>query len=173
MVRVRTDAQAKETIDRVQDIVVEMGNDVRHLSHELHPGLLKEAGLPEALCSYCDEFSATRGIPVTCEADSAVKELSPGSALALYRIAQEALGNAAKHSKAKQVRVRLLRAGAVVRLIVSDDGVGFVLGHAGDSGGVGLVNMRERVRYLNGTFVLDTQPGRGTTIRAEVPFRPA
>ena len=171
--QVPPDSRAKATIDKVQDIVMGMGSDVRHLSHELHPGLLKEAGLPEALCSYCKEFSTTRGIPVTCEADSGVQELSPGTALALYRIAQEALGNAAKHSRAKQVRVRLIRADEVVSLIVSDDGVGFVLGRPGDSGGVGLVNMRERVRYLNGTFELDTQPGRGTTIRAEVPFRPA
>ena len=167
------DSRTKATIDKVQDIVMAMGSDVRHLSHELHPGLLKEAGLPEALCSYCKEFSTTRGIPVTCEADSGVEDLSPGTALTLYRIAQEALGNAAKHSKAKQVRVRLLRADEVVRLIVSDDGVGFVLGRPGDSRGVGLVNMRERVRYLNGTFELETQPGHGTTIRAEVPFRPA
>jgi len=99
--------------------------------------------------------------------------LSPGTALALYRIAQEALGNAAKHSKAKQVRVRLMRADAVVRLTVSDDGIGFVLGRPGDSEGVGLINMRERVRYLNGTFDLESRPGQGTTVRAEVPFRPA
>jgi len=171
--QVPRDSRAKATIDEVQEIVIRMGSDVRHLSHELHPGLLKEAGLPEALSSYCKEFSTTRGIPVTCEADSGVEELSPGTALALYRIAQEALGNAAKHSKAKQVRVQLMRADAVVRLTVSDDGIGFVLGRPGDSEGVGLINMRERVRYLNGTFKLESRPGQGTTVRAEVPFRPA
>jgi signal transduction histidine kinase/ligand-binding sensor domain-containing protein len=171
--QVPPDSRAKATIDKVQDIVIGMGSDVRHLSHELHPGLLTEQGLPDALSFYCKEFSTTRGIPVTCEADSGVKELSPGTALALYRIAQEALGNAAKHSKAKQVRVRLMRADVVVRLTVSDDGIGFVPGRGGDSGGVGLVSMRERARQLNGTLQLESQPGRGTIVRAEVPFRPA
>jgi len=171
--QIAPDSRAKGTLDKLQDMVIGMGSDVRHLSHELYPGLLSEQGLPEALSFYCKEFCTTRGIPVTCEADSGVKELSPGTALALYRIAQEALGNAAKHSKAKQVRIRLMRADEVVRLVISDDGVGFVLGRSGDSRGMGLVNMRERVRHLNGTFELESEPGRGTTIRAEVPFRAA
>ena len=132
--------------------------------------MLQEAGLPKALSTYCGEFSKTRGVPVACEADPGVKELSPGTALALYRIAQEALGNVAKHAKATQVRVRLARAEGVVRLIVSDDGVGFVPGRAGDAGGVGLVNMRERVRQLGGTLLLESELGRGSTIRAEVPL---
>ena len=164
---------AKTEIDGVQDKLIEIGTGIRQLSHDLHPASLHEAGLPNALSSYCGEFSKTRGIPVSCEADSEVKELSPGAALALYRIAQEALGNVAKHSKAKQVRVRLMRADGVVRLTVSDDGIGFVPGRGGDSGGVGLVNMRERVRQLDGTLELESEPGRGTIVRAEVPFRPA
>jgi signal transduction histidine kinase len=171
--QVPPDSRPKATIDEAQEKLIAMGSELRHLSHELHPALLKEAGLPKALSSYSEEFSRTRGIPVSCEADSDVKELSPGAALGLYRIAQEALANTAKHSKAKQVRVRLMRANEFVRLIVSDDGVGFVPGRPGDSAGVGIINMRERVRHLHGTFVLESEPGHGTTIRAEVLFRPA
>ena len=171
--QVPADSRTKATIDEAQEMLIGMGSEVRHLSHQLHPALLQEAGLPRALASYCDEFTKTRGIPVACEADPGIEELSPGAALALYRIAQEALGNAAKHSKAKEVRVRLVRADGVVRLTVSDDGVGFLPRSAGNSGGVGLVNMRERVRHLNGTFALDSEPGHGTTVRAEVPFRQA
>ncbi len=163
----------KTKIDSVENRLVEIGTNIRQLSHELHPAVLHEAGLPSALSSYCGEFSRTRGIPVSCEAESNLKELSPGAALALYRIAQEALGNAAKHSRANQVRVRLVCADTVVRLTVSDDGVGFVLGRPSESGGVGLVNMRERVRYLHGTFHVESRPGCGCTICAEVPFRPA
>jgi signal transduction histidine kinase/ligand-binding sensor domain-containing protein len=164
-------SQAKSNIAGLQDSLIQLGTDVRQLSHDLHPAALHEAGLPNALSSYCEEFSKTRGIAVSCEADQDLKELSPGAALALYRIAQEALGNVAKHSKAKQVQVRLVRTNGVVRLTVSDDGVGFVPGRAGDSGGVGLVNMRERLRQLTGTLELESQPGRGATISAEVPFR--
>ena len=61
------------------------------------------------LSAYCEEFSKVRGLPVSCETDESVEELSPGAALCLYRIAQEALGNAAKYSQAKKVEVRLTR----------------------------------------------------------------
>jgi signal transduction histidine kinase len=102
-----------------------------------------------------------------------VQELSPGAALCLYRIAQEALGNAAKYSAAKKVEVRLTRADGRVCLSVSDDGVGCDPNQTGKSGGLGVINMRERVLQLRGTFEFDSAPGRGTTVRAEVPFRPA
>jgi PAS domain S-box-containing protein len=171
--QVPLDPRTAAALDDAEEKLIQMGTDVRHLSHQLHPALLKEAGLPDALSSYCREFSKTRGLPVRCEADAGAKDLSPGAALALYRIAQEALGNTAKHAKAKQVRVQLEKMDGVVRLIVSDDGVGFVFDRSGKPRGVGLVNMRERLRYLNGTFEIDSEPGRGTTIRAAVPFRPA
>jgi len=164
---------AKSEIAGLQKNLIQIGTDLRQLSHELHPAVLQEAGLPKALSGYCCEFSKARGVPVACEAGPGVEELSPGTALALYRIAQEALGNVAKHAKATQVRVRLARAGGVVRLTICDDGVGFVPGRAGDAGGVGLVNMRERVRQLGGTLLLESEPGRGSTIQAEVPLPPA
>src|SRR5262249_19587879 len=168
--QVPPDSPAKSEIAAAQKKLMQIGTDIRQLSHELHPAALNEAGLPDALSSYCGEFSKTRGIPVSCEVALDVRELSPGTALALYRVAQEALGNVAKHSKAKRVDVRLVRFDSRVRLTVSDDGVGFVAGQAGDSGGVGLLNMRERLRQLNGTLDLESEPGRGTTVRAEVPF---
>ena len=111
-----------------------------------------------------------RGIPVSCEVDEMVADLSRGAALVLYRIAQEALGNVAKHAKAKHVQVRLGRLDGNVTLTIADDGIGFVPNAR--SGGLGLINMRERVRQLNGTFEFDSKPGLGTTIRASVPFRP-
>ncbi len=169
----RVPPDAKAIIEEAQEVLIGMGSDVRQLSHQLHPALLQEAGLPAALSSYCGEFSKTRSIPVSCEAEPSVNDLSPGAALALYRIAQEALGNAAKHAKATAIRVRLTRDANIVRLTVSDDGVGFAPNGAGISDGVGLVNMRERVRQLDGRLQVESERGRGTTVRAEVPFRPA
>ena len=157
----------------VEKKLIQMGAEIRQLSHELHPTVLQEAGLPSALQSYCEEFSATRGIPISYKADESVEELSPGAALCIYRIAQEALGNVAKHAKAKQVQVRLTRSESRVCLVVSDDGVGFNPDGSGKSGGLGLINMRERVRQLNGAFEFESAPGRGTTVKAEVPFRSA
>ena len=107
--QVPPDSEAKATVSGLQQELIKIGTDIRHISHELHPALLQEAGLPAALSSYCEEFSNVRGLPVSCETDESVKELSPGAALCLYRIAQEALGNAAKYSEAKKVEVRLTR----------------------------------------------------------------
>src|SRR6185503_15635032 len=98
--------------------------DLRQLSHDLHPPLLQEAGLPKAVQSYCEQFSAASGLPVSCEADESAGELSRGAALALFRIVQEALGNVAKHARASRITVRLTRSDGIVTLAVSDDGVG-------------------------------------------------
>ena len=171
--QVPPDSQAKATVNVLQQELIQIGTHIRHISHELHPALLQESGLPVALSSYCEEFSKVRGLPVSCEPDESVEELSPGAALCLYRVAQEALGNAAKYSQAKKVEVRLTRADGRVRLSVSDDGVGCDPNQTVKSGGLGVINMRERVLQLHGTFEFDSAPGRGTTVKAEVPFRPA
>ena len=167
------DSEPKAEVRGVEKKLIEVGAEIRQLSHELHPAALQETGLPAALSTYCEEFSKLRGIPIAYEGDESVEELSPGTALAIYRIAQEALGNVAKHAKAKQVQVRLTRSASRVCLVVSDDGVGFNPDGSGKSGGLGLINMRERVRQLNGTFECESKPGNGTTVKAEVPFRPA
>ena len=171
--QVPPDSEAKTTVSALQQQLIKIGADIRHISHELHPALLQDSGLPQALSAYCEEFSKVRGLPVTCEADPSVEELFSGSALCLYRIAQEALGNAAKHSRARKVEVRLSRGDGSVRLSVTDDGVGCDPTTIGKTGGLGVINMRERVLQLNGTFEFDSALGRGTMVRAEVPFQPA
>jgi PAS domain S-box-containing protein len=171
--QVPPDSDATATVNVLQQELIKIGTDVRHISHELHPALLHEAGLPAALSSYCEEFSNVRGLTVTCETDDRVKELSPRASLCLYRIAQEALGNAAKYSGAKNVDVRLTRTDGFACLCVSDNGIGCDLSQIGKSGGLGVINMRERVLQLQGTFQFDSEPGRGTTVKAEIPFRPA
>ena len=100
-------------------------------------------------------------------------ELSRGAALALYRIAQEAMGNAVTHGAATHVDVRLTRSNGRVTLSVTDDGKGFDPTRIRGSAGLGLINMRERARQLNGAFEFSSEPGRGTTVRITIPFRPA
>ncbi len=169
--KIASDAEAKGMVADVQRRLIDVGTEVRELSHDLNPPILKQAGLPEALRGYCDSFGHAHGLAVSCDIDDSVAELSLGTALALYRIAQEALGNAAKHAAPTRVDVRLARAGADVVLVIADDGRGCDPGQVG-KGGLGLVNMRERARQLQGTFELDSRPRRGTTIRVAVPFRP-
>jgi signal transduction histidine kinase len=169
--RIPTDSAATATIDKVQEKLIQAGTDLRQLSHDLHPPLLQEAGLPKAVQGYCEQFSAASRIPVACDAAEDVGELSRGAALALFRIVQEALGNAAKHASAKHISVRLWRAEGMVSLSVSDDGVGLDPSRLASGGGLGLVMMRERASQLNGRFEFESIPGRGTTIRVTVPFR--
>jgi len=164
-------SDAKTTIDKAQQILIQAGTDIRQLSHDLHPPLLHDAGLPKAVHAYCEQFSTATGIPVTCEADERVGDLSRGTALALFRIVQEALGNAAKHAAAKRIVVRLNRSESVVSLTVTDDGRGFDRTRLASGGGLGLVMMRERASQLNGTFELESARERGTTIRVVIPFR--
>ena len=120
----KVDLDAKAEVASVQEKLIELGGEVRQLSHDLHPNAFKETGLPAALRAYCAEFSQARGIPVTCEADESGSDLSRGSALALYRIAQEALGNAAKHAAPTRIEVRLTRTESDAALTVTDDGAG-------------------------------------------------
>lgn len=167
------DSKAKATISGLQQELIKIGTEIRRLSHELHPALLQEAGLPAALSAYCEEFNNVRGLPVSCETDESVEQLSAGTALCLYRIAQEALGNAAKYSAAKKVEVRLSRSDGLVCLLVSDDGVGCAPDQITTSGGLGVINMRERVLQLSGMFEFDSEPGHGTSVRVTVPFRAA
>jgi ligand-binding sensor domain-containing protein len=161
---------AKADVASVQQKLIELGGEVRQLSHDLHPAAFKESGLPATLRAYCAEFSQARGIPVTCEADESGSDLSRGSALALYRIAQEALGNAAKHAAPTRIEVRLTRTESDAVLTVTDDGAG--VDTVGGTGGLGLVSMRERARQLGGMFEFISKRGRGTTVSVRVPFRP-
>jgi signal transduction histidine kinase/ligand-binding sensor domain-containing protein len=169
--KIHSDLEAKAEIGDVQKKLIHMGTEVRQLSHGLHPASLKDDGLAAALCGYCDEFSRVRSISVSCEADDSAGDLSRGAALALYRIAQEAMGNAVTHGGAQHVDVRLARSNGLVALTVTDNGKGFDANRIGGLRGLGLISMRERARQLNGRFVLSSEPGRGTTVQVTIPFR--
>jgi signal transduction histidine kinase len=162
---------AKAALDKVQQKLIQAGTDLRQLSHDLHPPLLQESGLHRAVQAYCEQFTSASSIPIECHADDSVRELSRGAALAMFRIVQEALGNAAKHSKADGITVRLTRENGVVTLVVSDNGVGLDRARLAIGGGLGLVMMRERASQLNGTFDIESTPPHGTTIRVTIPFR--
>jgi signal transduction histidine kinase len=169
--RIPDNPEASAAIDKVQQKLIQAGTELRQLSHDLHPPLLQEAGLPKAVEGYCDQFSNASGIPIECHADDSVGELSRGASLALFRILQEALGNIAKHAQARRIAVRLTRANGDVTLAVSDDGIGLDRSRLARGGGLGLVMMRERATQLNGTLDVESAPGRGTTIKVTIPFR--
>jgi len=162
-------ADARAQIDRIHDKLVQLAEAVRRMSHELHPAILQYSGLAAALRSYCEEFGALTGIQVALEIRGAFEGVAPAAALCLFRVAQEALRNVAKHARVSQASVELERSGGMLRLTISDGGVGMEAGRARAKAGLGLLNIRERVRLVGGKVEIRSSPGQGTIIKVEAP----
>lgn len=146
-----------------------LAQNVRHLSHDLHPTVLRHAGLVAALNSYCSDIERSHGTVSRCSAEGDVSCLRPEAALCLYRVAQEALRNVVAHAGAHRADVRLLRQGDYVELTVADDGGGFdVAGSLRRGEGLGLVSITERIRLAKGSVSITSEPGQGTCVRVRI-----
>jgi signal transduction histidine kinase len=163
-------ADLTSELARLQERAAGLVEEVRQLSHELHPGVLQHVGLVAALQGYCEEFEREHGLAMTFRADEDLGVVPIDRALCLYRATQEALGNVAKHAKARQVRVSVARDHDGVRLTVADDGCGFDLTEARSRGGLGLISLDERVRLVGGQVTIRTGPQGGTEVRIVVPL---
>jgi PAS domain S-box-containing protein len=154
----------------LQERTAALAQNVRHLSHDLHPTVLRHAGLVPALASYCAEVERSHGTACKCSAEGDFISIAPETALCLYRIAQEALRNVIAHAGASRADVRLLRVGDDVELTIEDDGHGFdVTGFRNRGAGLGLVSITERVRLAKGTVGIASEPGKGTCVRVRIP----
>jgi PAS domain S-box-containing protein len=165
------DVDLHDSMASIQQRVAALADSVRGLSHGLHPDVLKHAGLMGTLATHCAGVSRQHAITVTCSAEGDVVSIDLGSALCLYRIAQEALHNVVKHAHARHAEIRVLRTDDSVELTVTDDGQGFDLGKTRRGGkGLGLVNISERVRIAGGTLTLVTECEKGTQLRVCLPL---
>ena len=154
-----------EALAAVQRQTIELSEDIRLLSHDLHPGVLEHADLVDALRSHCGEFAKQQSIDVAVDADEDLTISDITTALCLYRVVQEALRNIAKYADARQVHITLRRVEDEVQLAVADDGKGFNLAKAREQGGgLGLRSIEERVRLVGGRLSIETAPHTGTTI---------
>jgi PAS domain S-box-containing protein len=144
--------------------------EVHRISHGLHPAKLKQLGLAVAMRSVCREVEAAHGITVHLETRDIPRVLPDDVALCLYRVTQEAIQNVVKHSGAKSARVELMASGNTIYLAVGDDGKGFDVDAEPDKSSLGLVSMRERVRFVRGDIDVKSKPGNGTCIEARVPL---
>jgi signal transduction histidine kinase len=153
-------------IESLQLIAQQLDRDVDHLVWELRPTALDDLGLRAALANYVQNWSTRVGISATLHTSGLMDDRLPSDAeTALYRIAQEALTNVAKHARAENVGVILERRADHVLLIVEDDGVGFDPGTAESPGqGFGLVGMQERAGLIGATLEIESSAGRGTTV---------
>jgi len=146
----------------------EIATDIHKLSHELHSASLQHCGLEVALRDLCDKYSNNHRLEIELRTQGLELKMPPDVTLCLYRVAQEALANALKHSFTKKVLVRVSQDSEKVRLTVKDHGVGFDPGVY--SGGIGLTSMRERLRMGGGVLRVSSTPGLGAEIVAELPL---
>jgi PAS domain S-box-containing protein len=161
---------ARGDLVRLQNRISALTDDIRRICHELHPAVLAHAGLAVALRAYCSEFCADTGIAIVIEVPDDALVVPDPAALCLYRVAQEALHNVAKHSGVREAYVGLRHDGNIVELAIRDAGVGF--DHAlvrAHSNGLGLISIEERLRLVQGTVEILTAPGCGVEVRARVP----
>jgi len=141
-------------------------NQVRDLALLLRPSMLDDFGLLPALNWQAREVSKRTGLNIAVDADAACDDLPDEHRTCIYRAVQEAMNNAARHAQARSVRVIVRREAGKVRFSVQDDGQGFDTRY---TRGLGLLGMEERVRRLGGALTVESQPGRGATISAELP----
>jgi signal transduction histidine kinase len=161
---------ARQSLSDLEHQSMQLSADLRHLSHELHPGALEHLGLLEALRERCDDFSHESGVPVQLAVSEAWRDVSDAHALCLYRVAQEALRNVATHARARNVTVLLDRLDGHLMMQVTDDGCGFDPTAPSRRPGLGLVSLSERVRMLGGQLVVTAAPDAGTCIAVKLPI---
>ena len=158
-----------ETLRTVREGLVGLSEDIHSLAYQLHPSVLEELGLAEALRTECERKGRHGGFDVTLDLDPVPAAVGKDATLCLYRVAQEALNNVARHASAHSSSVVLRPIDGGLLLAVKDDGVGFDPGEPRGRGSLGLVSMRERLRLVNGTLDIESAPGQGTGIVAWVP----
>jgi signal transduction histidine kinase len=148
----------------------EISNEVHRMSYQLHPSKLETLGLVAAVSSLCHEVSKSQGLKIVFSHRDVLGSISNDVALCLFRVAQESLHNAVKHSGAKRARVELIGIPQAIHLLISDTGAGFDVEAARRKGGLGLVSMEERLRLVGGEISIHSQPLHGARIEVEVPL---
>jgi len=161
------------SIVRTQELVKHSVNIVNRFARELRPRVLDDLGLIPALHTLMKHFRTETGIRVSLSAFAAVEQVNGDKRTVLYRVAQEALTNIARHAQASQAEVKIQKLDGAVCMIIKDDGKGFQeerMLHAKKSKRLGLLGMRERLEMVGGNFTVTSAPGKGTTILVQVPL---
>ncbi len=154
----------------MQEQLVRLSEDMHALSRQLHPSILDDLGLVEALRSECASFSLREGIAVAYHPEEVPTTLPKDIALCVYRVAQEALRNLAKHAAVTEAWVSLIAADSELLLRIQDKGVGFDPAAFRSEPGLGLSGMEERVRLIQATLSVSSAPGQGTTVEVRIPL---
>jgi PAS domain S-box-containing protein len=160
--------QARHRVEEACESVCGLSADIHALSHRLHSSKLELLGLVAASMSFCKELADRRGVEIDFHCEDVPNDLSKEISLCLFRVLQEALRNAIKHSGSRQFEVSLRGGENEMTMTVRDSGTGFHTESAINGKGLGLTCMGERLKLIAGQLVIDSQPRCGTTIRARV-----
>jgi signal transduction histidine kinase len=164
--------ESKDTVERAIETLNNIIKDIRSYIMDLRPRVSVVADLPDAIQQLVEDVRVNTLVQAEFTIDGSVKGLiNQTEAIALFHIAQEALSNVIKHSRATRVDVRLSVGDRAVTVEVRDNGVGIDEKRAEAYDRQGLRNMRDRARSVGANLVLDSQPGKGTTVRVELPLR--
>jgi signal transduction histidine kinase len=163
----------KQNIARTQELVQRSVDIVHRFARELRPTVLDDLGLIPALHTFMKAFREQTGIRVSLSAFAAVEELNGDKRTVLYRVAQEALTNVARHAQASEAEVKIQKLDRSISMKIKDNGKGFHEGrvlHAKKRNRLGLLGMRERLEMVGGKFVVSSTPGQGTIVEAHIPL---
>jgi PAS domain S-box-containing protein len=162
--------KVRSRMGELQKQTSDVATDIQSLSHKLHSSKLQYLGIAAAMRAFCKEFGEQQNVEIDFQTHDLPRPLSPDISLCLFRVLQEALHNSAKHSGVRNFEVRLWGTSGEIHLTIGDSGAGFDSEAAKESRGLGLISMEERLKLLKGTFSIESQPKRGTTIHARVPL---
>lgn len=162
----------RDRLKKLEGRVGSIVDEVRRMSHRLHPTIVDNLGLKAALEGLCEEVSQATGISIRFEPNDVPESISNSVSLALFRMAQEALQNMAKHSKASEACVSLTGSRTSVRLTVTDEGRGCSPESFANKLGLGIRSMTERIEAVDGILAFEGRPGAGVRVVAEVPLVP-
>ena len=158
-----------ELMRSVREALVRLSEDIHALAYQLHPSVLEELGLVEALRAECERRGRQGRLAVAMDLESFSAVVGSQAQLGLFRVAQEALSNVTRHAGTHAASVTLRQADDGLLLAVRDEGIGFDPASSRRGRSLGLASMHERMRLVNGTLDIETAPGRGTTLVAWVP----
>lgn len=165
--------RAKLTVKEIQEQVRDILKEIRRFSQQLRPSVLDDLGLVPAIKWLAADLNKNYGINVSVEVDGEPRQLTSDAEMMLFRIIQEALNNAQKHSGAKEVSVMIEFNRSTTKVRISDNGAGFAvpprIGDLARNGKLGLAGMQERAQLLGGTLAIDSEPGKGTSLIVEIP----
>src|SRR5438552_13813075 len=166
----------ERSIARTQELVEHSVNLVHRFARELRPTVLDDLGLIPALHTLMKSFREQTGIRVSLTAPAAVNKVNSDKRTVLFRVAQEALTNIARHAQASRAEVKIQKLDGAICMKIKDNGKGFqekpVL-HAKKNKRLGLLGMRERLEMVRGNFTIQSVPGKGTTVVAQIPLADA